>query len=126
MAEWSRRGLAAGVVGAGCTLRLDPALYGVTGIAKSRSGRQLRPRGSSPRLSAARGARKQQAETLQSQLQRWRVKLGGHRLLFTGYTAVFLPEMTDLDLAEKPVTNSVTASEFDGAQAWPARTARGA
>ena len=77
MAEWSRRGLAAGVVGAGCTLRLDPALYGVTGIAKSRSGRQLRPRSSCrllSALSAARGAAETTgAETLQSRLQRWGV-----------------------------------------------------
>ena len=41
MAEKSRRGFAAGVVGAGCTLRLAPALYGVTGIGQSKWGRQL-------------------------------------------------------------------------------------
>ena len=41
MAEKSRRGFAAGVVGAGCTLRLAPALYGVTGIGQSRWRRQL-------------------------------------------------------------------------------------
>ena len=97
MAEWSRRGFAAGVVGAGCTLRLDPALYGVTGIAKSRSGRQLRPRSSCRLLSAMSAARNNSAETLHPAAE-----AGGHfqrttraTYFLTGYTAVFLPEVTD-------------------------------
>ena len=126
MAEWSRRGLAAGVVGAGCTLRLDPALYGVTGIAKSRSGRQLRPRSScrlSP-LSTLSAARNNSARRY-SRLQRWGLKLGGHFLLFTGYTAVF-PEVTDFRPAEKPVTNFRNSGRVARGRLAAARTARGA
>ena len=84
MAEWSRRGLAAGVAGAGCTLRLDPALYGVTGIAKSRSGRQLQ----------------RQASSLRRQTLHRAAEVGGKAgrpLLLSAwlYSCFFLPEVTD-------------------------------
>jgi hypothetical protein len=76
VAEWSRRGLAAGVAGAGCTLRLDPALYGVTGIAKSRSCRQLRPRSSCREACAAsRGTQRNNQKAVS--VSGWVPRVGG-------------------------------------------------
>ena len=100
MAEKSRRGFAAGVVGAGCTLRLAPALYGVTGIGQSKWGRQLLLRLSTQ--APSRGCPLRGTHTTNVSDPGWNYFWGASQRMPSGFLPVTTPPTTAYTL--EPVT----------------------